>query len=61
MTSESKIEIIEGEHTLARADDVMPNIIHILPIASRPFFPGQGVPLLMEMGNWKSTLKAIEK
>jgi len=61
MTTESEIEIIEGEHTLARVDDVLPNIIHILPIASRPFFPGQGVPLLMEMGHWKSTLKAIKK
>lgn len=61
MATESKVEIIEGEGTLARADDVLPNIIHILPIASRPFFPGQGVPLLMEIAHWKSTLKAIEK
>lgn len=46
---------------LARADEVLPNNIHILPVASRPFFPGQGVPLLMEAEFWLPTLKAIQE
>ena len=49
----------EENQSLARADEVLPNIIHILPIAARPFFPGQGVPLLMDVAAWASTLQAI--
>lgn len=44
---------------LARANDVLPTRIHILPVASRPFFPGQAVPLMMDAANWSSTLQAV--
>ncbi|BAO45743.1 ATP-dependent Lon protease [Thiolapillus brandeum] len=46
---------------LARADEVLPNIIHLLPIAARPFFPGQGVPLLMDAEFWMPTIEAIRE
>jgi len=46
---------------LVRADEVLPNILHLLPIAARPFFPGQGVPLLMDAKYWMPTLKAIRE
>lgn len=40
-----------------RADEVLPTVIHILPVASRPFFPGQGVPLLMSIAAWNNTIR----
>lgn len=51
------IEVI-SENTLARTGDVMPGVIHLLPVAARPFFPGQAVPLLMESEHWQSTMEA---
>ena len=33
----------ESTLTLARANDMLPGQIHLLPVASRPFFPGQAV------------------
>ena len=51
----------QESQVLARADEVLPNIIHILPIAARPFFPGQGVPLLMDGDFWMPTIEAIRE
>jgi ATP-dependent Lon protease len=45
----------------ARASEVLPGAIHLLPVAARPFFPGQAVPLLMDAKYWKSTLKAVDE
>ncbi|MGA7982838.1 MAG: endopeptidase La [Chromatiaceae bacterium] len=44
---------------LTRATDVLPGLIHLLPVASRPFFPGQAVPLVMGAEHWAPTLKAV--
>ncbi|TVQ92587.1 MAG: endopeptidase La [Chromatiaceae bacterium] len=49
----------EDSVNLARARDVLPALIPVLPVASRPFFPGQAVPLLMDAKEWSSTLKAV--
>ena len=38
---------------LARANDMLPGQIHLLPVASRPFFPGQAVPLMMAAEHWR--------
>ena len=46
---------------MARAGDVLPNIIHLLPVASRPFFPGQAVPLLMDATAWAPTIQEISE
>ena len=51
----------EGTLTLARANDVLPGQIHLLPVASRPFFPGQAVPLMMDAAHWSATIKAVGK
>jgi ATP-dependent Lon protease len=45
----------------ARANEVLPAEIHLLPVAMRPFFPGQAVPLLMDAGFWTDTLRAVDK
>ena len=44
---------------LARANDMLPGQIHLLPVASRPFFPGQAVPLMMAAEHWSTTLHAV--
>ncbi|WP_295542051.1 endopeptidase La [uncultured Thiohalocapsa sp.] len=46
---------------LARASEVLPGLIPLLPVASRPFFPGQAVPLLMDAEHWRSTLLQVGK
>lgn len=55
---EESIEVISGQD-LARANEVLPNLIHLLPVSARPFFPGQAVPLLMEQEHWESTMEAV--
>ena len=32
---------------IARAADVLPSVIHLLPNPARPFFPGQVMPVLL--------------
>jgi len=48
-----------GQIQLARASDMLPGQIHLLPVASRPFFPGQAVPLMMAAEHWSSTIEAV--
>ena len=57
-SEENDAELISG-HSLARPGEVMPGIIHLLPVTSRPFFPGQAVPLLMNAEHWLPTLEAV--
>jgi len=47
------------DNPLARPGQVMPGMIHLLPVAARPFFPGQAVPLLMDRKHWAKTLKQV--
>ena len=57
---EENIVDLITDRALAKPGEVMPGTIHLLPVTSRPFFPGQAVPLLMEAEYWASTLKAVE-
>jgi len=66
MTDENPEQIEQPEQSeqtkagdLARADQVLPGVIHLLPVAARPFFPGQAVPLVMHARDWVPTLKAV--
>ena len=52
-------DLDDSEIKLARAGDVLPGVIPVLPVAARPFFPGQAVPLLMDAEHWRSTLRAV--
>ena len=49
------------DHALVRSGEVMPGIIHLLPVTSRPFFPGQAVPLMMEEKHWGPTFNSLAK
>jgi ATP-dependent Lon protease len=42
---------------LARPADLLPAILPILPLANRPFFPAQLVPLVVEKEPWKRTVE----
>ena len=55
MQAEERAEGVQ----LARASEVLPTLIPLLPVASRPFFPGQAVPLLMDAGHWRSTMMQV--
>ncbi len=60
-TREDQIDIETSEAAPpARANEVLPEHIHLLPVAMRPFFPGQAVPLLMDAEEWQSTVDAVE-
>jgi ATP-dependent Lon protease len=63
MTKESSNSGVQVEPPdaggLARANELLPGLISLLPVAARPFFPGQAVPLLMSAKHWASTLKVI--
>ncbi|MBL3528127.1 MAG: endopeptidase La [gamma proteobacterium endosymbiont of Lamellibrachia anaximandri] len=49
----------ENKNPLTRSNEVMPSVIHLLPVTARPFFPGQVVPLLMESQSWVGTMEAV--
>jgi ATP-dependent Lon protease len=42
---------------LARPGDLLPVHLPVLPIANRPFFPGQLIPLLVERDPWQRTIE----
>ena len=46
---------------LAVADDVLPETLYIMPISSRPYFPGQVQPVAVNMQHWQTTLEAVGK
>ena len=60
-------EVIEGEilgdkeelGVLPVPAPALPTVIHLLPLAERPFFPAQTLPLLMNDGPWLETVEAI--
>jgi len=46
---------------IARPGDLLPTVLHLLPLWDRPFFPGQGMPLLLKSEPWLATVEAIGK
>ncbi len=57
---DNDIDLITDQQ-LARPGEVMPGVIHLLPVTTRPFFPGQGVPLLMDTKHWAPTMRAVSE
>ncbi len=39
----------------------LPGIVHVIPQESRPFFPGQAIPLIMSAETWLPTLQAVKE
>lgn len=46
---------------LARQDEVLPEKLYIVPVASRPFFPAQIQPVVVNKKRWAETLKRVAK
>jgi ATP-dependent Lon protease len=46
---------------IARAADVLPRTIVLLPNPARPFFPGQVMPVLLSTDRWSSTMDAMRQ
>lgn len=69
MDSTNTVEAADSDDTAEKAalgntaiisyKDVLPSIIHILPLVNRPFFPHQVVPLILESAHWADTLRAV--
>ena len=62
--SEQNQEFIGREDnsgTLALADDILPDRLHVLPVNGRPFFPAQVQPIIVSAEIWGETLKRVAK
>lgn len=52
-------EMAEGLGSgLVIASEILPAVLHLLPVARRPYFPGQGVPLVLNEA-WRPTIDAV--
>jgi ATP-dependent Lon protease len=51
----------EAGAALARPQDVLPALLHLLPVSNRPFFPGQMIPLVLDAEPWQRTLQLISE
>lgn len=57
----SVVDPDNGKRQIILPKDALPNLIHVLPQESRPLFPGQTVPLIMDSETWLPTLQAIQQ
>lgn len=46
---------------LAKPEDVLPSIISILPVAERPFFPSQMMPMILPIEPWQTLVKQAQE
>ncbi|ADZ92506.1 endopeptidase La [Marinomonas mediterranea] len=51
--------VISDPKALALPDDVLPDTLFILPVSSRPFFPAQVQPVMVDAEPWEETLERI--
>ncbi len=49
----------DGKYTLLAPEQHLPNKLYLIPTPSRPFFPGQLQPVLVNTNQWGDTLKRI--
>lgn len=68
MTNQQEVTVDEMESgdvrlsdpkALALPEDVLPDIIYVLPLSSRPFFPAQVQPVAVDLDPWEETLERI--
>ncbi len=45
-------------NSIALPTDLLPTTLHLLPLAERPFFPAQALPLLLNEDPWLATIEA---
>jgi ATP-dependent Lon protease len=49
----------EAGSGLALPDQVLPDVLHLIPVMSRPFFPAQVHPVVVDADPWQQTLHAV--
>jgi ATP-dependent Lon protease len=54
-----QFEQVGAQKPPAVADEVLPDTLHLIPIPTRPFFPGQVQPVAINMEEWESTLRGV--
>lgn len=57
-------ELIEGPELgggLIPASQVLPDSLYVIPISSRPYFPAQVQPVVVDVDPWSETLKRVSK
>jgi ATP-dependent Lon protease len=52
-------EQVGAQKPPAVADEVLPDTLHLIPIPTRPFFPGQVQPVAINMEEWEPTLRGV--
>ncbi len=56
-------KIVEGDleagSQLARADELLPPTLHLLPLSERPFFPPHVMPLFIDESAWLETVQQV--
>lgn len=58
----AEVEVInEGgmQNNIALPSQILPKHLYLIPIASRPFFPGQVQPIVLSGDYWKETIRKI--
>ena len=57
-------ELVDGQTSgggqIILPTEALPGIINVLPQPTRPFFPGQAIPLVMDAEAWMPTLQAVK-
>lgn len=51
--------VLDDPKAIALPEDVLPEVIHLLPLSSRPFFPAQVQPVALDRGPWESSFESI--
>ncbi|GAB3476857.1 endopeptidase La [Marinomonas epiphytica] len=51
--------VISDPRALALPDDVLPDTLYILPISSRPYFPAQVQPIMVDAEPWEETIERL--
>ncbi len=49
----------ESSSGLVLPDQVLPDVLHLIPVMSRPFFPAQVHPVVVDADPWQATLQAV--
>lgn len=56
---EGEVLADDSAGSLALPNQALPSTLYLLPLAEKPFFPAQTLPLLMNEGAWLETVKKI--
>jgi ATP-dependent Lon protease len=58
----TEVEVINeggGQNNVALPSQILPKHLYLIPLASRPFFPGQVQPIVLSGNYWQETIQRI--